>query len=73
MENTNSTVDFQSATRRMIQIHRGMGVDADRPLERCLREARVRRIGEGSSEIHLKTMAHNPLKGYEDVDTISLD
>lgn len=53
---------------RMIQIHGGMGVDADLPLERWLREARVRRIGQGPSEIHVKTVARNLLRGYEDPD-----
>ncbi len=53
---------------RMVQIHGGMGVDASLPLERWLREARVRRIGEGPSEVHLKTMARNLLKGYDDPD-----
>lgn len=57
---------------RMIQIHGGAGVDADLPLERWLREARVRRIGEGPTEIHLKTIARNLLKGYEDPDPIPL-
>jgi len=58
---------------RMIQIHGGMGVSADLPLERWLREARVRRIGEGPSEVHLKTIARNLLKGYEDPDPNPLD
>ncbi|WP_227378941.1 acyl-CoA dehydrogenase family protein [Haladaptatus halobius] len=58
---------------RMVQIHGGAGVDADLPLERWLREARVRRIGEGPTEIHLKTIARNLLKGYEDPDPIPLD
>ena len=58
---------------RMIQIHGGMGVSSDLPLERWLREARVRRIGEGPSEIHLKTIARNLLKGYADPDPIALD
>lgn len=58
---------------RMVQIHGGMGVASDLPLERWLREARVRRIGEGPSEIHLKTIARNLLKGYEDPDPIELD
>lgn len=58
---------------RMIQIHGAMGVSADLPLERWLREARVRRIGEGPSEIHLKTIARNLLKGYEDPDPVPLD
>lgn len=58
---------------RMVQIHGGAGVDSDLPLERWLREARVRRIGEGPSEIHLKTVARNLLKGYEDPDPLPLD
>ena len=58
---------------RMIQIHGGMGVSSDLPLERWLREARVRRIGEGPSEIHLKTIARNLLKGYAGADPIPLD
>lgn len=57
---------------RMIQIHGGMGVSAELPLERWLREARVRRIGEGPSEVHLRTIARNLLKGYEDPDPIPL-
>jgi len=68
-----STETLWEVLDRMVQIHGGMGVDADLPLERWLREARVRRIGEGPSEIHLKTMARNLLKGYEDVDPISVD
>lgn len=58
---------------RMVQIHGGSGVDADLPLERWLREARVRRIGEGPSEIHLKTIARNLLKDYEDPDPMPLN
>lgn len=58
---------------RMVQIHGGAGVDSDLPLERWLREARVRRIGEGPSEIHLKTIARNLLKGYEDPDPMPLE
>ena len=53
---------------RVIQVHGGMGVDADLPLERWLREARVRRIGQGPSEVHLETIARNLLKGYQDPD-----
>lgn len=55
---------------RMVQIHGAMGVSSDLPLERWLREARIRRIGQGPSEIHLKTVARNLLKGYEDPDPI---
>lgn len=65
-----STETLWTVLDRMVQIHGGMGVDADLPLERWLREARVRRIGEGPSEVHLKTIARNLLKGYEDPDPI---
>lgn len=57
---------------RCVQVHGGMGVDARLPLERWLRESRVRRIGEGPSEIHLKTIARNILKEYEDPDPVPL-
>lgn len=57
---------------RIIQTHGGMGVSTELPLERWLREARVRRIGEGPSEVHLRTIARNLLKGYEDPDPIPL-
>ena len=57
----------------MAQIHGGMGVDSDLPLERWMREARVRRIGEGPLEVHLKTIARNLLEGYEDPGPIPLE
>lgn len=67
-----STETLWEVLDRMVQIHGGMGVDAELPLERWLREARVRRIGEGPSEIHLKTVARNLLSEYEDPDPIQL-
>ena len=57
----------------MIQIHGGMGVDSDLPLERWMWEARVRRIGEGPSEVHLKTIVRDLLEGYKDPDPIPLE
>lgn len=66
-----STETLWTVLDRMVQIHGGMGVSADLPLERWLREARVRRIGEGPSEVHLKSMARNLLKGYDDPDPIA--
>lgn len=68
-----STETLWEVLDRMVQIHGGMGVDAELPLERWLREARVRRIGEGPSEVHLKTMARNLLKGYADPDPLPLE
>lgn len=55
---------------RAIQIHGGMGVSKDLPLERWYREGRVRRIGEGPSEIQRRTIARNLIKGYEPVDLL---
>lgn len=37
---------------RAIQIHGGMGLSKELPLERWFRELRTRRIGEGPSEVH---------------------
>lgn len=68
-----ATETLWSVLDEMIQIFGGAGVDADLPLERWLREARVRRIGEGPSEIHLKTIARNLLAGYEDPDPLPLE
>jgi len=40
-----------------VQIHGGYGVTKEFPLERWYREARVRRIGEGPSEVHRMVIA----------------
>jgi acyl-CoA dehydrogenase len=42
---------------RAVQIHGGYGVSKEFPLERWYREARVRRIGEGPSEVHRMVIA----------------
>lgn len=55
---------------RAIQIHGGMGVSQDLPLERWYREARVRRLGEGPSEIQRRTIARNLIKNYEPIDLL---
>lgn len=46
---------------RCIQIHGGIGVTKDLPLERWWREMRIRRIGEGPSEVHRIVMARDIL------------
>lgn len=46
---------------RAIQIHGGYGVTKDLPLERWYRELRIRRIGEGPSEIQRIIMARDLL------------
>ena len=48
---------------RSIQIHGGIGLSKDLPLERWFREIRVLRIGEGPSEIHRWVVARSLLKG----------
>jgi acyl-CoA dehydrogenase len=46
---------------RAIQIHGGYGVTKDLPLERWYRELRIRRIGEGPSEVQRIIMARELL------------
>jgi len=44
---------------KAVQIHGGYGVSKELPLERWYREARVRRIGEGPSEVHRMVIARS--------------
>jgi alkylation response protein AidB-like acyl-CoA dehydrogenase len=46
---------------RCIQIHGGLGVSKDLPLERWYRELRIRRIGEGPSEVQRIIIARDLL------------
>jgi acyl-CoA dehydrogenase len=46
---------------RAMQIHGGMGVAKELPLERWYRELRIRRIGEGPNEIQRMIIARNLL------------
>ena len=48
---------------RCIQIFGGMGVSKEMPLERWYRELRIKRIGEGPSEVHRMIVARNLLGG----------
>ena len=48
---------------RCIQIFGGLGVSQDLPLERWYRELRIKRIGEGPSEVHRMVVARNLLSG----------
>ena len=45
-----------------LQIHGGYGVTKEFPFERWYREARVRRIGEGPSEVHRMVVARSLLR-----------
>jgi acyl-CoA dehydrogenase len=49
---------------RAIQVHGGMGVTKELPLERWYREARIKRIGEGTSEIHRQVISRGILRGF---------
>lgn len=44
---------------RAMQIHGGLGVAKDLPLERWFREMRIRRIGEGPSEVQKHVIARD--------------
>lgn len=48
---------------RAIQIHGGIGVTKDLPLERWYREMRIRRIGEGPSEVQRLIIARDLIGG----------
>jgi len=46
---------------RSMQIHGGLGVAKDLPFERWFREMRIRRIGEGPSEVQKHVIARDIL------------
>jgi alkylation response protein AidB-like acyl-CoA dehydrogenase len=46
-----------------MQIHGGAGMTKDLPLERWYRELRIRRIGEGPSEVQRIIMARDLIGG----------
>ena len=48
---------------RCVQILGAMGVARELPLERWYRELRIKRIGEGPSEVHRMVLARQLLKG----------
>ncbi len=48
---------------RAMQIHGGYGVTKDLPLERWYREMRIRRIGEGPSEVQRLIIAREVIGG----------
>jgi alkylation response protein AidB-like acyl-CoA dehydrogenase len=57
---------------RSIQVHGGAGVTKDLPLERWWRELRIRRIGEGPSEVQRIIMARDLLSGAATSDLDAL-
>ena len=48
---------------RVMQIHGGMGMTKDLPLERWYREMRIRRVGEGPSEVQRLIIARDLIGG----------
>ena len=52
---------------RAIQIHGGLGVAKENPFERWYRELRIKRIGEGPSEVHRMVVARDLLSGRVEV------
>ena len=50
---------------RAIQMFGGMGLAQDMPLERWLRELRLKRIGEGPSEVHRVVVARDKLRSTD--------
>src|SRR3954447_13078168 len=57
---------FHTAVARPIQVHGGLGVTGDLPLERFYKEARLGRIWDGPDETHIATVARLLLKPYRD-------
>jgi acyl-CoA dehydrogenase len=52
-----------SVVDRAVQIHGARGVTKELPLERWYREIRIKRIGEGPSEVHRMLVARDLLGG----------
>ncbi len=50
---------------RAIQLFGGMGVALEMPLERWYRELRLKRIGEGPSEVHRMVIARDKLRSTD--------
>ena len=50
---------------RSMQMFGGMGMAQEMPLERWYRELRVKRIGEGPSEVHRMVIARNKLQNTD--------
>ncbi len=57
-----ATETMHRVVDRAIQVHGAMGVTKDLVLERMYRDARTRRIGEGTSEIHRYVIARAQLR-----------
>lgn len=49
---------------RAMQVHGGLGVTSDTPLEKMYRDARYARIYDGPDEVHTASIARQILKKY---------
>jgi len=63
MAKVTSTESAGRVVDRAIQIHGALGVSKDLPLERWYRELRIRRIGEGPTEVQRIIMARDLISG----------
>ncbi|WP_408007971.1 acyl-CoA dehydrogenase family protein [Pseudalkalibacillus sp. A8] len=59
-----STNMVQRVVDRVLQIHGGMGITKEFPIERWYRTIRKFRVFEGTDEILRRTIAYNLLKGH---------
>ena len=55
---------LQMVSDNAIQIHGGLGLSRDLPLERIYRSARTDRIVDGPNEVHRWVIARNMTRGY---------
>ena len=58
-----SATEAGKVVDRCIQMFGGRGVAREMPLERWYREMRIKRIGEGPSEVHRMVVARDLLGG----------
>ncbi len=65
MAKLHATETLAMVTDEAIQIHGGMGLMDDLPLERFWRDARVERIWEGTSEIQRHIISRALLRPHE--------
>lgn len=64
---------YMRVVDRAIQIHGGLGLSRELPLEVMYRDARSRLITEGSSEMQRMIIASDVLSGHSGLNRLSLD
>ena len=65
MAKVHATETLAYVADEALQIHGGMGLMDDLPLERIWRDARVERIWDGTSEIQRHIISRSLLRPYE--------